>query len=163
MLVRSCSRRLATRERGAWAAYAAAALQDAVRLNAVTPRELEVALARLAIGERLGAGSFGTVHAVTLDGERLALNFSDATQAIAARFKTPAGNIGLCCSTPMVAIARNMSPKHAMEMLLTGDLIPAARAEEMGLVNRVVAKADLRDATDALAADADRARARVGE
>ena len=48
-------------------------LWDAVRLTAVTPRELEVASTRLAIGERLGAGSFGTVHAVTLDGERLAL------------------------------------------------------------------------------------------
>lgn len=69
-----------------------------------------------------------------------------------ALFNTPGVNIGLFCSTPMVAISRNMSPKHAMEMLLTGDLIPAARAEEMGLVNRVVAKADLRDATDALAA-----------
>ena len=53
---------------------AAAALQDVVRRTAVTPRELEVASARLAIGERLGGGSFGRVHAVTLDGgERLAL------------------------------------------------------------------------------------------
>ncbi|MAV47192.1 MAG: enoyl-CoA hydratase [Alphaproteobacteria bacterium TMED89] len=69
-----------------------------------------------------------------------------------ALFNTPGVNIGLFCSTPMVAISRNVSSKHAMEMLLTGDLIPAARAEEMGLVNRVVAEADLRSATDQLAA-----------
>lgn len=69
-----------------------------------------------------------------------------------ALFNTPGVNIGLFCSTPMVAISRNVSPKHAMEMLLTGDLLPASRAAEMGLVNRVVADADLRETTDKLAA-----------
>jgi enoyl-CoA hydratase/carnithine racemase len=60
-----------------------------------------------------------------------------------ARFATPGVNIGLFCSTPMVALSRNVARKHAMEMLLTGDLIPAARAAEIGLVNRVVAPAEL--------------------
>ena len=69
-----------------------------------------------------------------------------------SRFITPGVNIGLFCSTPMVALSRNVSNKHAMEMLLTGDVTLAARAEEMGLVNRVVAEADLRGTTDELAA-----------
>ncbi len=55
-----------------------------------------------------------------------------------AHFATPGVNIGLFCSTPMVAVSRNVSNKHAMEMLLTGDLIDAKRAYEIGLVNRVV-------------------------
>jgi enoyl-CoA hydratase/carnithine racemase len=55
-----------------------------------------------------------------------------------ARFATPGVNIGLFCSTPMVALSRNVSRKHAMEMLLTGEMISAARAEQIGLVNRVV-------------------------
>ncbi len=55
-----------------------------------------------------------------------------------ARFATPGVDIGLFCSTPMVALSRNVSNKQAMEMLLTGDLIPAQRAYEIGLVNRVV-------------------------
>ena len=56
-----------------------------------------------------------------------------------ARFGTPGVNIGLFCSTPMVALSRNVSPKHAMEMLLTGDLDHADDAARIGLVNRVVA------------------------
>jgi len=48
-----------------------------------------------------------------------------------ARFATPGVNIGLFCSTPMVALSRNVSRKHAMEMLLTGDMISAAQAERM--------------------------------
>ncbi|SON55975.1 2,3-dehydroadipyl-CoA hydratase [Hartmannibacter diazotrophicus] len=68
-----------------------------------------------------------------------------------ARFCTPGVNIGLFCSTPMVALSRNVSRKHAMEMLLTGDLVPAARAAEIGLVNRVVAEGDLEVETMRLA------------
>jgi enoyl-CoA hydratase/carnithine racemase len=55
-----------------------------------------------------------------------------------ARFATPGVNIGLFCSTPMVALSRNVANKHAMEMLLVGDLVDAQRAYEIGLVNRVV-------------------------
>ena len=55
-----------------------------------------------------------------------------------ARFQTPGVHIGLFCSTPMVALSRSVSRKHALEMLLTGDMVPAARAREIGLVNRVV-------------------------
>jgi enoyl-CoA hydratase/carnithine racemase len=56
-----------------------------------------------------------------------------------AKFATPGVNIGLFCSTPMVALSRNVSPKHAMEMLLTGEMISAEDALRIGLVNRVVA------------------------
>ena len=62
-----------------------------------------------------------------------------------AQFSTPGVHIGLFCSTPMVALSRNISNKHAMEMLLTGDMTPAARAAEIGLINRVVSGEDLRD------------------
>ncbi|MER8706104.1 enoyl-CoA hydratase [Mesorhizobium sp. M1088] len=55
-----------------------------------------------------------------------------------ATFCTPGVNIGLFCSTPMVALSRNVSRKHALEMLLTGETIDAATAKEFGLVNRVV-------------------------
>lgn len=66
-----------------------------------------------------------------------------AVAAESARFATPGVNIGLFCSTPMVALSRNVSRKHAMEMLLTGEMTSASRAEEMGLVNRVVPEEDL--------------------
>lgn len=68
-----------------------------------------------------------------------------------ARFSTPGVHIGLFCSTPMVALSRNLNSKHAMEMLLTGDMIPAERAAEMGLINRVVPAEDLRLAVTDLA------------
>ena len=55
-----------------------------------------------------------------------------------ARFATPGVNIGLFCSTPMVALSRNLSRKAAMEMLLFGDMVGANEAKEVGLVNRVV-------------------------
>jgi enoyl-CoA hydratase/carnithine racemase len=61
-----------------------------------------------------------------------------AVASDAASFATPGVDIGLFCSTPMVALSRNVSRKHAMEMLLTGEPIPAATAKEIGLVNRVV-------------------------
>jgi enoyl-CoA hydratase/carnithine racemase len=56
-----------------------------------------------------------------------------------AKFATPGVNIGLFCSTPMVALSRNVSRKAAMEMLLTGEMISAEHAERIGLVNHVVA------------------------
>ncbi len=69
----------------------------------------------------------------------------------AASFATPGVDIGLFCSTPMVALSRNVPRKQAMEMLLTGEPVPAARAREIGLVNRVVAAGTERDAAIALA------------
>ncbi|WP_417689260.1 enoyl-CoA hydratase [Roseibium sp.] len=55
-----------------------------------------------------------------------------------ATFCTPGVNIGLFCSTPMVALSRNVAPKQAMEMLLTGESIDASTAKEFGLINRIV-------------------------
>ncbi|WP_422024664.1 enoyl-CoA hydratase [Pyruvatibacter mobilis] len=55
-----------------------------------------------------------------------------------AHFATPGVNIGLFCSTPMVALSRNVSRKQAMEMLLLGEMIDAQRAEEFGLINQAV-------------------------
>jgi enoyl-CoA hydratase/carnithine racemase len=69
----------------------------------------------------------------------------------AARFATPGVDIGLFCSTPMVALSRNVPRKLAMEMLLTGDMVGAPRAAEIGLVNRVVAPGEERKAALALA------------
>src|ERR1700721_529935 len=68
-----------------------------------------------------------------------------------ATFATPGVDIGLFCSTPMVALSRNVPRKQAMEMLLTGEPISAAAARDIGLVNRVVAAGTERDAAIALA------------
>lgn len=68
-----------------------------------------------------------------------------------ASFTTPGVNIGLFCSTPMVALSRNVPRKHAMEMLLTGEAISAERAERVGLINRVVAPGSELDSATALA------------
>ncbi|MFN4142956.1 enoyl-CoA hydratase [Aestuariivirga sp.] len=75
-----------------------------------------------------------------------------AVAAAGARFCTPGVNIGLFCSTPMVALSRNVAPKHAMEMLLTGDVFSAEEALRMGLVNRVVAENALSETVSQLAA-----------
>jgi enoyl-CoA hydratase/carnithine racemase len=61
-----------------------------------------------------------------------------AVAAEGAMFCTPGVNIGLFCSTPMVALSRNVPRKRAMEMLLLGEMLPAREAAEYGLVNRVV-------------------------
>jgi len=74
-----------------------------------------------------------------------------AIASIEAGFCLPGVDIGLFCSTPMVAVSRNISSKHTMEMLLTGDMIPAQRALEIGLVNRVVSADTLTADTEALA------------
>lgn len=75
-----------------------------------------------------------------------------AIASTAASFATPGVNIGAFCSTPGVALGRAVGRKHAMEMLLTGTPIDAARAEAIGLVNRVVAPEALDAEVDALAA-----------
>jgi enoyl-CoA hydratase/carnithine racemase len=89
-----------------------------------------------------------------------------AVAADTARFCTPGVNIGLFCSTPMVALARNVAPKHAMEMLLTGDIIDAQEAFRMGLVNRVVPANALSETVSGLAAkiaSKSRATVRIGK
>lgn len=69
----------------------------------------------------------------------------------AANFCTPGVNIGLFCSTPMVALSRNVPRKLAMELLFTGDTISADHAQRIGLINRVVSAGSERDSAIALA------------
>ena len=83
----------------------------------------------------------------TAAGCQLVASCDLALAATTAQFSTPGVHIGLFCSTPMVALSRNVATKHAMEMLLTGDMTPAARAAEMGLVNRLVAPEAVQAAT----------------
>jgi len=68
-----------------------------------------------------------------------------------ARFATPGVHIGLFCSTPMVALSRNVSNKAAMEMLLTGDMVAADDAMRIGLINKVIDDADLTEYTMTMA------------
>lgn len=88
----------------------------------------------------------------TAAGCQLVASCDLAVAGATARFATPGVNIGLFCSTPMVALTRTVGPKHAMEMLLTGEMIDAADAHRIGLVNRVVPDEALDSATAALAA-----------
>ena len=74
-----------------------------------------------------------------------------AVASDAAKFTTPGVTWGFFCSTPGVAVARNISRKRALEMLLTGDLVDAHKALEWGLVNRVVTAAELERETQNLA------------
>ncbi|MEN8894206.1 enoyl-CoA hydratase [Planktotalea arctica] len=83
----------------------------------------------------------------TAAGCQLVASCDLAIASEAAQFSTPGVHIGLFCSTPMVALSRNVANKHAMEMLLTGDMTSAARAAEIGLVNRVAFESTLQDFT----------------
>ncbi|HEX2940911.1 MAG TPA: enoyl-CoA hydratase [Rhodopila sp.] len=101
---------------------------------------------------RLPKPVIAQVHGVaTAAGCQLVASADLAVAADTARFATPGVNIGLFCSTPMVALSRAVGRKAAMEMLLTGDMIPADRARELGLINRVVPAIELAAATLALA------------
>ncbi len=92
------------------------------------------------------------VHGIaTAAGCQLVASCDLAIAAEDARFATPGVNIGLFCSTPMVALSRNVGHKAAMQMLLTGDLIDAATALRFGLINEIVPVADLAGQTLALA------------
>lgn len=96
---------------------------------------------------RLHQPVIARVHGVaTAAGCQLVASCDLAVAAASARFATPGVNIGLFCTTPMVALTRNVAPKAAMELLLTGELIPADEALRIGLVNRVVPDDEL-DAT----------------
>ncbi|MDW4550702.1 enoyl-CoA hydratase [Defluviimonas sp. D31] len=87
----------------------------------------------------------------TAAGCQLVASCDLAVAADTAQFSTPGVHIGLFCSTPMVALSRNVGSKHAMEMLLIGNMTSAARAAEIGLVNQVVSADALRETTLAMA------------
>jgi enoyl-CoA hydratase/carnithine racemase len=87
----------------------------------------------------------------TAAGCQLVASCDLAVASEAATFATPGVDIGLFCSTPMVALSRNVPRKQAMEMLLTGEPVSAVAARDMGLINRVVAAGTEREAAIALA------------
>jgi len=92
------------------------------------------------------------VHGVaTAAGCQLVASCDLAVASDASRFATPGVNIGLFCSTPMVALSRNVPRKQAMEMLLTGELIDAKTAKAIGLINHVSTHDELRVTTMVLA------------
>lgn len=92
------------------------------------------------------------VHGIaTAAGCQLVASCDMAVAAEETRFGVNGVNIGLFCSTPMVALTRNIPRKMAFEMLTTGQFIDASRAESLGLVNRVVPHAHLQTETMALA------------
>lgn len=87
----------------------------------------------------------------TAAGCQLVASCDLAIASTAARFATPGVDIGLFCSTPMVALSRNVPRKHAMHMLLTGEMVSAEDAARLGLVNRAVAAGEEREAALELA------------
>ena len=92
------------------------------------------------------------VHGIaTAAGCQLVASCDLAVASSATRFATPGVNIGLFCSTPMVALSRNLARKQAMEMLLTGEMIDAQAALRVGLINRVVPPESLETETMNLA------------
>ena len=92
------------------------------------------------------------IHGIaTAAGCQLVATCDMAVAAQGTRFGVNGVNIGLFCSTPMVSLTRNIAPKKAFEMLTTGDFIDAERAEELGLINHVVAADALEAETAALA------------
>jgi enoyl-CoA hydratase/carnithine racemase len=87
----------------------------------------------------------------TAAGCQLVASCDMAVAAEGVRFGVNGVNIGLFCSTPMVALTRAIPPRAAFELLVTGEFIDARRAHELGLVNRVAAPAALEAETMALA------------
>ncbi len=101
---------------------------------------------------RLPQPVIARVHGIaTAAGCQLVATCDLAVAAEDARFATPGVNIGLFCSTPMVALGRNVGRKQSMEMLLTGEMIDAETAVRIGLINRVAPVAGLDEAVAALA------------
>jgi enoyl-CoA hydratase/carnithine racemase len=102
----------------------------------------------------------------TAAGCQLVASCDLAVASTVARFATPGVNIGLFCSTPMVPLSRNVARKQAMEMLLTGEMVAAERAREIGLINRVATPEALTAETMALAqliASKPRATVKIGK
>ncbi|SFI68037.1 enoyl-CoA hydratase [Methylobacterium brachiatum] len=101
---------------------------------------------------RLPQPVIAQVHGIaTAAGCQLVATCDLALCAEEARFATPGVQIGLFCSTPMVALSRAVSRKAALEMLLVGEPVGAQEALRIGLVNRVVASAELDGAVNAMA------------
>jgi len=122
--------------------------QDAEKLGAVFARCSQL-MQRM---QSLRQPVIARVHAMaTAAGCQIVATADLAIAAEGVRFATPGVNIGLFCSTPMVALTRNIGRKQAMEMLLTGETIDAAAAERFGLINRAVPAAALDAAVLALA------------
>ncbi|RUR30292.1 enoyl-CoA hydratase [Vreelandella andesensis] len=88
----------------------------------------------------------------TAAGCQLVASCDLAVAASSARFAVSGINVGLFCSTPAVALSRNVSRKRAMEMLLTGEFISASQAADWGLINRVAEEGELDSAVEALTA-----------
>ncbi|MEO1494343.1 MAG: enoyl-CoA hydratase [Pseudomonadota bacterium] len=109
---------------------------------------------------RLPQPVIAEVHGLaTAAGCQLVASCDMAVAAETTRFGVNGVNIGLFCSTPMVALSRNIPRKHAFEMLTTGDFLDAGAARDAGLVNRVVSEDDLADAARGLA---DQVAAKLG-
>ena len=101
---------------------------------------------------RLPQPVIAQVHGIaTAAGCQLVATCDLAVATETARFGTPGVNIGLFCSTPMVALTRAVPRKQAMEMLLTGEMVDAPTAVSLGLINKAVPERDLSEATRALA------------
>lgn len=102
--------------------------------------------------QRLPQPVIAQVHGIaTAAGCQLVASCDMAVAAEGTRFGVNGVNIGLFCSTPMVALSRNIARKHAFEMLVTGQFITAQRAEALGLINKVVPADALEEETQALA------------
>ncbi|WP_300584940.1 enoyl-CoA hydratase [Marivita sp.] len=102
--------------------------------------------------QRLPQPVIAQVHGIaTAAGCQLVASCDMAVAAEGTWFGVNGVNIGLFCSTPMVALSRNIPRKQAFEMLVTGQFIDAHRAEALGLVNKVVPAEDLADATHEMA------------
>ena len=91
------------------------------------------------------------VHALaTAAGCQLVATCDLAVASESAGFAIPGGKGGLFCHTPLVAVARSLTPKRALEMAMTGDVISAQTALEWGFINKVVADGELQNATQTL-------------
>jgi enoyl-CoA hydratase/carnithine racemase len=125
----------------------ASAADDAARARIFERcSEAMVAIAELRVPVIAAVGGIATAA-----GCQLVATCDLAIASTEARFATPGVDIGLFCTTPMVALQRTVAPKHAMELLLTGEPISAAEAHRIGLVNRVVAPDELVGAVRSLA------------
>lgn len=125
---------------------------DADRGRAYFAHTMSICSALMQAIVRLPKPVIAAVQGVaTAAGCQLVASCDLAVASEAATFATPGVDIGLFCSTPMVALSRNVPRKQAMEMLLTGEPVSAERAREIGLINRVVPAGTERDAAIALA------------